>query len=138
MALKARNCYNPAGIAFVMADVSDEAGTITTITRGDEGIKVCKSIQEVELAWHQWTTRGRCMLGSFDFLSDEERDFLTYGTFKTPKTTRALDEPPPLPVAPPIIEKPAPALYVPTMANYRPMAMEAAMIMGAIAGQARS
>ena len=136
MALKARNCYNPSGIAFVMSDASDEAGTITVITRGDEGIKVCKSIQEVELAWHQWTTRGRCMLGAFDFLSDEERDFLTYGTFKTPKTTRALDEPPPLPVAPPIVEK-AEKIYAPTMAEYRPMVMEAAM-MNAISGLARS
>lgn len=107
MALRAINCYNPAGISFILADATDEAGTITVISSGDEAIRVCQSIDEVILRWHQWTTRGRCMLGSFDFLTDAERDFLTYGTFRVPET------------------------------RLGPAVAEEVMVMGAIAGQAR-
>jgi hypothetical protein len=77
--MMALNRVNKMGLKYHLMELPDNK---TRIKTGDKEIIVNAEITRIDQAWYYWNVRGEYIQVAFDFLSDDEREFLITGLTK--------------------------------------------------------
>ena len=72
------NRVNRGGQAFKLVEVFG-ARPQTSIRLGDRQMMVNADIRQMSQAWYNWQNRGYFIQDAFDFLSQDEREFIQTG-----------------------------------------------------------